>query len=299
MVVGAISEKMKGIILAGGAGSRLHPLTNVISKQLLPINDKPMIFYPLSILMMARIKEILIISTKTDLPLFEKLLGDGTNLGINIKYKVQEKPKGIAEAFLLAEDFISDEDVSLILGDNIFYGNDLSDYLKEKTKNAKSGATVFGYQVSDPERFGIVQINKQGKAVSLFEKPKKPKSNYAVVGLYIYDKNVTNYAKKLKPSKRGELEITDLNKIYLDKGKLNVSILNKGFAWLDTGTHSSLLEAGQFVNTIEKRQGLKIGCIEEVAYRNGWISKKDLIKIAKNYENNQYGDYLKKIVREK
>tara|TARA_A100000164_G_scaffold286558_1_gene259493 strand:+ start:156 stop:1028 length:873 start_codon:yes stop_codon:yes gene_type:complete len=290
---------MKGIILAGGAGSRLHPLTNVISKQLLPINDKPMIFYPLSILMMARIKEILIISTKTDLPLFEKLLGDGTNLGINIKYKVQEKPKGIAEAFLLAEDFIADEDVSLILGDNIFYGNDLSDYLKEKTKNAKSGATVFGYQVSDPERFGIVEINKQGKAVSLFEKPKKPKSNYAVVGLYIYDKNVTKYAKKLKPSKRGELEITDLNKIYLDTGKLNVSILNRGFAWLDTGTHSSLLEAGQFVNTIEKRQGLKIGCIEEVAYRNGWISKKDLQKIAKNYKNNQYGDYLEKIISEK
>ena len=299
MVVGAISKKMKGIILAGGAGSRLHPLTNVISKQLLPINDKPMIFYPLSILMMARIKEILIISTNTDLPLFEKLLGDGSNLGINIKYEVQEQPKGIAEAFLIAEDFIDGEDVSLILGDNIFYGNDLSDYLKDKTKNAKRGATVFGYQVSDPERFGIVEINNKGKALSLVEKPKKPKSNYAVVGLYIYDNKVVDYAKTLKPSKRGELEITDLNKIYLEKGKLHVSILNRGSAWLDTGTHSSLLEAGQFVNTIENRQGLKIGCIEEVAYRNGWISKKDLMRISRNYKNNQYGDYLKKIISEK
>ena len=290
---------MKGIILAGGAGTRLHPLTTVISKQLLPINDKPMIFYPLSILMMSRIKEILIISTSKDLPLFEKLLKDGTHLGLNIKYKVQEEPKGIAEAFLIAEDFIEGKEVSLILGDNIFYGNDLSDYLKDKTKNAKSGATVFGYQVSDPERFGIVEVDNKGKAVSLAEKPAKPKSNLAVVGLYIYDKKVVEYAKKLKPSKRGELEITDLNKIYLDLGKLNVSILNRGSAWLDTGTHSSLLEASQFVNTIEKRQGLKIGCIEEVAYRNGWIGKKDLLKISNDYKNNQYGDYLKKIVKEK
>ena len=290
---------MKGIILAGGAGTRLHPLTTVISKQLLPINDKPMIFYPLSILMMSRIKDILIISTSNDLPLFEKLLKDGSHLGLNINYKVQEEPKGIAEAFLIAEEFIDGKEVSLILGDNIFYGNDLSDYLKDKTRNAKSGATVFGYQVSDPERFGIVEVNKKGKAISLAEKPAKPKSNLAVVGLYIYDKKVVEYAKKLKPSKRGELEITDLNKIYLDLGKLNVSILNRGSAWLDTGTHSSLLEASQFVNTIEKRQGLKIGCIEEVAYRNGWIGKKDLLKISNNYKNNQYGEYLKKIVKEK
>ena len=290
---------MKGIILAGGAGTRLHPLTTVISKQLLPINDKPMIFYPLSILMMSRIKDILIISTSNDLPLFKKLLKDGSHLGLNINYKVQEEPKGIAEAFLIAEEFIDGKEVSLILGDNIFYGNDLSDYLKDKTRNAKSGATVFGYQVSDPERFGIVEVNKKGKAISLVEKPAKPKSNLAVVGLYIYDKKVVEYAKKLKPSKRGELEITDLNKIYLDLGKLNVSILNRGSAWLDTGTHSSLLEASQFVNTIEKRQGLKIGCIEEVAYRNGWIGKKDLLKISNNYKNNQYGEYLKKIVKEK
>ena len=290
---------MKGIILAGGAGTRLHPLTTVISKQLLPINDKPMIFYPLSILMMSRIKDILIISTSNDLPLFKKLLKDGSHLGLNINYKVQEEPKGIAEAFLIAEEFIDGKEVSLILGDNIFYGNDLSDYLKDKTRNAKSGATVFGYQVSDPERFGIVEVNKKGKAISLVEKPAKPKSNLAVVGLYIYDKKVVEYAKKLKPSKREELEITDLNKIYLDLGKLNVSILNRGSAWLDTGTHSSLLEASQFVNTIEKRQGLKIGCIEEVAYRNGWIGKKDLLKISNNYKNNQYGEYLKKIVKEK
>ena len=288
---------MKGIILAGGAGTRLHPLTTVISKQLLPIYDKPMIFYPLSILMMSRIKDILIISTSNDLPLFEKLLKDGSHLGLNINYKVQEEPKGIAEAFLIAEEFIDGKEVSLILGDNIFYGNDLSDYLKDKTRNAKSGATVFGYQVSDPERFGIVEVNKKGKAISLAEKPAKPKSNLAVVGLYIYDKKVVEYAKKLKPSKRGELEITDLNKIYLDLGKLNVSILNRGSAWLDTGTHSSLLEASQFVNTIEKRQGLKIGCIEEVAYRNGWIGKKDLLKISNNYKKNQYGEYLKKLLK--
>ena len=289
----------KGIILAGRAGTRLHPLTNVISKQLLPINDKPMIYYPLSTLMMARIKDILIISTASDIPIFEKLLGDGSSLGINISYEIQDHPKGIAEAFIIGEKFIGGDDVVLVLGDNIFYGYDFSDFLKQKTKNRQKGATVFGYEVSDPERFGVVSVDKKGKAKSLEEKPKHPKSNLAVVGLYIYDQKVVEYSKALSPSSRGELEITDLNKIYLKMGMLNVAILGGGFAWLDTGTHSSLLEASQFVNTIEKRQGFKIGCIEEVSYRNGWISKKNLLHISKKYKNNQYGMYLKKITKEK
>ena len=290
---------MKGIILAGGSGSRLAPLTDILSKQLLPINDKPMIYYPLSVLMMARIKEILIISTARDLPFFKKLFGSGEHLGMKLSYEVQDQPNGIAEAFILGEDFIDDNDVALVLGDNIFYGYDFSAFIKQEAKNNKKGATVFAYEVSDPERFGIVEINSKGKAISLSEKPKNPKSNLAVVGLYIYDKNVTEYAKKLKPSKRGELEITDLNQIYLKNNQLNVARLEGGSAWLDTGTHSSLLEASQFVDTIEKRQGIKIGCIEEVAYRNGWISKKNLKNISEKYISNQYGSYLKKIVEKK
>lgn len=289
----------KGIILAGGAGTRLQPLTNVISKQLLPINDKPMIYYPLSTLMMARVKDILIISTCNDVPIFKKLLGDGSKLGIKITYEVQDQPKGIAEAFIIGEEFIGEDDVVLVLGDNIFYGYDFSDFLKQKTKNRQKGATVFGYEVSDPERFGIVEVDRKGLAKALYEKPKNPKSNLAVVGLYIYDKKVVEYSKSLSPSTRGELEITDLNKIYLKKGMLNVAKLGGGFAWLDTGTHSSLLEASQFVNTIEKRQGIKIGCIEEISYRNGWISKKNLLQISKQYKNNQYGLYLKNITKER
>tara|TARA_Y100000816_G_C26108430_1_gene590212 strand:+ start:8675 stop:9556 length:882 start_codon:yes stop_codon:yes gene_type:complete len=292
-------KKRKGIILAGGAGTRLHPLTNVISKQLLPISDKPMIYYPLSVLMMARIKDILIISTPNDLPLFKKLFNDGSHLGLNITYEIQEKPKGIAEAFLIGESFIGNDQVVLILGDNIFYGYDLRDFFKRQTKSLKSGATIFGYEVSDPDRFGIVEVDEKGKALSLEEKPSKPKSNLAVVGLYIYDNRVVELTKKLKPSLRGELEITDLNKVYLKNKKLNVVKLRGGFAWLDTGTHSSLLEAGHFVNTIEKRQGIKIGCIEEIAYTNGWISKRNLLKMAQTYKNNQYGKYLKKIAKEK
>ena len=290
---------MKGIILAGGSGSRLAPLTDILSKQLLPINDKPMIYYPLSVLMMARIKEILIISTPRDLPFFKKLFGSGEHLGMKLSYEIQNQPNGIAEAFLIGEDFIDGNDVALVLGDNIFYGYDFSAFIKQEAKNKKKGATVFAYEVSDPGRFGIVEINSKGKAISLHEKPKNPKSNLAVVGLYIYDNKVTKYAKKLKPSKRGELEITDLNQIYLKNNQLNVAKLEGGSAWLDTGTHSSLLEASQFVDTIEKRQGIKIGCIEEVAYRNGWISKKNLKNISEKYRNNQYGKYLKKIVEEK
>lgn len=288
---------MKGIVLAGGSGTRLQPLTSAISKQLLPINDKPMIYYPLSVLMMARIKDILIISTPNDVPLFRALLGDGSKLGIKITYKVQQEPKGIAEAFIIGKEFIDNDQVALILGDNIFYGYNFRNLLKDNVKNSQKGATVFGYEVSDPERFGIVETDKRGKAINLYEKPKKPKSNLAVVGLYIYDKNVVNYAEKLKPSKRGELEITDLNKEYLNRKLLNVAKLGEGFAWLDTGTHSSLLEAGQFVNTIEKRQGIKIGCLEEVSYINGWISKKELLALSKSYKDNQYGYYLEEIAK--
>ena len=292
---------MKGIILAGGTGSRLRPVTRVISKQLLPINDKPMIFYPLSTLMMAMIKDILIISTESDLPLYKTLLGKGEEIGLNISYKVQDKPNGIAEAFVLGEDFIGNDDVALILGDNIFYGYDFSKVLKTNTKKSKSqSATIFGYEVSDPERFGVVEIDHKGKAISLVEKPKKPKSNLAVVGLYLYDKSVVQYAKDLKPSNRGELEITDLNKIFFKKNKLNVRRLDEGFAWLDTGTHESLLEASLFVNTIEKRQGHKIGCIEEISYRNGWISKKQISMISKKYYlNTKYGEYLNRIAKKK
>ena len=290
---------MKGIILAGGSGTRLHPITKAISKQLIPINDKPMIYYPLSVLMMARIKEILIISTPEDLPNFKRLLGDGSQIGLDITYIEQSKPDGIAKAFILGENFIKGDEVTLILGDNIFYGYDFSKLLINKVKNIRKGATVFSYEVSDPSRFGIVEFDKNRKALSIQEKPKKPKSNQAVVGLYIYDKHVVNYAKKLKPSSRGELEITDINKKYLELNQLNVATLGKGFAWLDTGSSESLQEASQFVNIIEKRQGIKIGCIEEVAYRNNWISKKHIKNIAKGMGRSEYSNYLLKIVNDK
>ena len=288
---------MKGIILAGGSGTRLYPVTKALSKQLIPINDKPMIYYPLSVLMMARIKDILIISTPEDLPSFERLLGDGSKIGIKLSYLVQPKPDGIAKAFILGEEFIKNDQVTLILGDNIFYGYDFSKLLADNVKNIKKGATIFSYEVSDPERFGVVEVDKKRNALSLEEKPKKPKSNHAVVGLYIYDNKVIEYAKKLIPSKRGELEITDLNKKYLELKQLSVSNLGKGFAWLDTGTPESLLEASHFVNTIEKRQGIKIGCIEEAAYKNHWISKKQLKKLAHEMNNTSYGEYLKKIIK--
>lgn len=286
---------MKGIILAGGSGTRLYPVTKAISKQLIPINDKPMIYYPLSVLMMARIKDILIISTPDDMPSFKRLLGDGSNLGLNISYIEQPKPDGIAKAFILAEEFIKNDQVTLILGDNIFYGYDFSKLLVDNVKNIKKGATIFSYEVSDPERFGVVEFDKRGNALSLEEKPKRPKSSHAVVGLYIYDNKVIDYAKNLKPSQRGELEITDLNKKYLQLKQLNVATLGKGFAWLDTGTPKSLLEASHFVSTIEKRQGIKIGCIEEAAYKNHWISKKQLKKISEGMRNTSYGKYLEKL----
>tara|TARA_Y100000992_G_scaffold185392_1_gene125342 strand:+ start:7677 stop:8549 length:873 start_codon:yes stop_codon:yes gene_type:complete len=287
---------MKGIILAGGSGTRLHPVTKAISKQLIPINDKPMIYYPLSVLIMARIKEILIISTPEDLPSYKRLLGDGSSIGLNLSYVEQPEPDGIAKAFILAEEFIKNDQVTLILGDNIFYGYDFSKLLVDNVKNIKKGATIFSYEVSDPERFGVVEIDKKRNALSLEEKPKKPKSNQAVVGLYIYDNKVVDHAKKLKPSARGELEITDLNKKYLQLNQLSVATLGKGFAWLDTGTPESLLEASHFVSTIEKRQGIKIGCIEEAAYKNHWISKKQLKKISEDMHNTSYGKYLEKII---
>ena len=287
---------MKGIILAGGSGTRLHPVTKAISKQLIPINDKPMIYYPLSVLIMARIKEILIISTPEDLPSYKRLLGDGSSIGLNLSYVEQPEPDGIAKAFILAEEFIKNDQVTLILGDNIFYGYDFSKLLVDNVKNIKKGATIFSYEVSDPERFGVVEIDKKRNALSLEEKPKKPKSNQAVVGLYIYDNKVVDHAKKLKPSARGELEITDLNKKYLQLNQLSVATLGKGFAWLDTGTPESLLEASHFVSTIEKRQGIKIGCIEEAAYKNHWISKKQFKKISDDMLYTSYGKYLEKII---
>ena len=290
---------MKGIILAGGSGTRLNPITKSISKQLIPVHDKPMIYYPLSVLMMARIKEILIISTTEDLPSFQRLLGDGSQIGLNLSYVEQPKPDGIASAFILAEEFIQNDEVTLILGDNIFYGYDFSKLLIDNFKNVKKGATIFSYEVSDPERFGVVEIDEKRNALSLEEKPIKPKSNNAVVGLYIYDNKVVNLAKKLKPSSRGELEITDLNKKYLELKQLSVATLGKGFAWLDTGTAESLLEASHFVNIIEKRQGIKIGCIEEVAYKNHWISKRQLKKLSREMQNTNYGKYLEKIIESK
>ena len=286
---------MKGIILAGGSGTRLYPLTMVTSKQLLPIYDKPMIYYPLSVLMNAGIKDILIISTPQDTPRFKDLLGDGNQFGINLSYKIQPSPDGLAQAFILGDEFIGNDKVAMILGDNIFYGHGL----KVKTRVAselKEGATIFGYYVDDPERFGIVEFDKDGKAISIEEKPERPKSNYCVTGLYFYDNNVAMYAKSLKPSKRGELEITDLNRIYLEKGMLNVELLGAGFTWLDTGTHESLVEATNFVKTIEDHQHRKIACLEEIAYLNGWIDENKMEEAYETYKKNEYGKYLKDIL---
>lgn len=292
---------MKGIILAGGAGTRLYPLTMVTSKQLLPIYDKPMIYYPLSTLMLAGIKDILIISTPEDTPRFRDLLGDGNQFGISLSYKVQPSPDGLAQAFILGEEFLDGEPGAMILGDNIFYGNGFSSLLKESVKNAEKNnrATVFGYYVSDPERFGVVEFDKKGKAISIEEKPKKPKSNYAVTGLYFYPEKVSDRAKQVKPSDRGELEITTLNEMYLEDGLLDVQLLGRGFAWLDTGTMDSLVEAADFVQMIEKRQGIKISAPEEIAYINGWINKKTLLKSAKKYGKSPYGKHLKAVAKGK
>lgn len=285
---------MKGIILAGGSGTRLYPLTKVTSKQLLPIYDKPMIYYPLSILMNARIKDILIISTPEDTPRFEALLGDGHQFGIHLSYAVQESPDGLAQAFIIGENFIGCDSVAMVLGDNIFHGHGLEKRLL-KASNKISGATVFGYYVDDPERFGVVEFNEKGKAISLEEKPINPKSNYAVTGLYFYDNRVVCYAKNLKPSSRGELEITDLNRIYLDNGELEVTLLGQGFTWLDTGTHESLADATDFVRTIETHSNRKVACLEEIAFLNGWITKQDILDTYEIFKKNQYGHYLKDV----
>jgi len=289
---------MKAIILAGGSGTRLYPVTISVCKQLLPIYDKPMIYHPLSVIMLAGIRDILIISTPQDLPRFRDIFKDGSQLGLNFSYKEQQNPNGLAEAFILGEEFIGDENVCLILGDNVFYGHGLTEMLKKAVDDvsAKGGATVFGYYVNDPERYGVVEFDQAGKVLSIEEKPGEPKSNYAVTGLYFYDNSVVEIAKGIKPSERGELEITDVNREYLNKGKLRVELLGRGYAWLDTGTHDSLLEASEFIATIEKRQGLKLACIEEIAYLLGYIDKTQLLKLAEPYRKNGYGQYLLKLI---
>lgn len=289
---------MKGIILAGGSGTRLYPLTKVTSKQLLPVYDKPMIYYPMSVLMNAGIRDILIISTPQDTPRFQDLLGDGHQFGVNLTYAVQPSPDGLAQAFIIGDDFIGKDTVAMVLGDNIFAGHGLKKRLKAAVKNAESdkGATIFGYYVDDPQRFGIVEFDKTGKAISIEEKPKKPKSNYCVTGLYFYDNRVVDYAKNLRPSARGELEITDLNRIYLENDSLNVELLGQGFTWLDTGTHESLVDATNYVKTTEQHQHRKIACLEEIAYFNGWISKEDVLAVYEALKKNQYGQYLKDVL---
>jgi len=282
---------LKGIILAGGSGTRLYPVTRSVSKQILPVYDKPMIFYPLSTLMMANIKDILVISTPNDTPVFQKLLGDGASLGINLEYKIQESPDGLAQAFLLGEEFIGDDSCCLVLGDNLFFGHDFAKLLHD-VPNKLDGAYIFAHRVKDPERYGVVEFNEDGIAISIEEKPNNPKSNFAVTGLYFYDNEVVEIAKNIVPSNRGELEITSINEVYLSKNKLNVKIMGRGFAWLDTGTHASLLEASMFVQTVENRQGLKIACLEEIAWRNGWISRDELINSAEKYPEGEYKNYI-------
>ncbi|HDR7136808.1 TPA: glucose-1-phosphate thymidylyltransferase RfbA [Bacillus cereus] len=288
---------MKGIILAGGSGTRLYPLTQIVSKQLLPIYDKPMIYYPLSVLMLAGIREILIISTPQDINKFEQMLGDGSRYGITLSYTVQPYPEGIAQAFIIAEEFIGNDNVALILGDNIFYGHGLTELLEKAVKKTR-GATVFGYYVNDPERFGVVEFDSKKHVIDIIEKPKEPKSNYAVTGLYFYDKRVIEIAKNIKPSNRGELEITDINKEYLEMGELEVELLGRGYAWLDTGTHESLLEAAQFIETIEKRQSLKVACLEEIAFKKKYITKQQLLKMANSVKKNQYSRYLLRVAHQ-
>jgi len=292
---------MKSIILAGGSGTRLHPITRVTSKQLLPVYDKPMVYYPLSVLMLAGIRDILIISTPTDTPRFEELLGDGSQFGMNLSYAVQPSPDGLAQAFIIGEEFIGDDNCAMVLGDNIFYGDGLTTLLRDAVRKVEEEdlASVFAYYVEDPQRYGVVEFDENGHAISLEEKPKEPKSNYAVVGLYFYPKGVSQYAKQLKPSWRNELEITDLNAMYLSERRLNVEILGRGFAWFDTGTFDSLLEAAEFVKTVQKRQGIVISSPEEIAYNNGWISKEQLLQAAEKYGKSEYGKYLKRVVEGK
>lgn len=288
---------MKGIVLAGGSGTRLHPITRGVSKQLLPIYDKPMVYYPISVLMLAGIRDILIISTPDDIYGFKRLLGDGSEFGVNFSYVVQPSPDGLAQAFILGEEFIDSDNCSLVLGDNIYFGQSFGQKLIQATSRTE-GATIFGYQVNDPERFGVVEFDDNFKALSIEEKPVKPKSNWAVTGLYFYDNQVVEMAKQIKPSSRGELEISTLNQMYLDKGTLNVEILGRGFAWLDTGTHDSLIEASQFIHTIEKRQGLKVACLEEIAFKNGWLNREKIKDIAKNLSKTEYGQYLYRLLGE-
>ena len=290
---------MKGIVLAGGSGTRLYPVTKAISKQLLPIYDKPMVYYPISVLMLAGIRDILIISTPEDISKFENLLSDGAQFGVNFSYKIQPSPDGLAQAFILGKEFIGNDSAALVLGDNVFYGQSFSKTLQNAVNRVETsgGATVFGYRVRDPQRFGVVEFDENGKALSIEEKPKNPKSNYAVTGLYFYDNKVVEYAKNLKPSSRGELEITDLNNIYLKNNKLHVELLGRGFAWLDTGTHESLLQAGQYVQTVENNQGIKIACLEEIAYNMGFLKKEDIEKISSQYKNNEYYGYIKSLIK--